>query len=49
MVREGLIYKDTVYMIFHSFGTGLVIVNSFDTDIPYYILERLSEYLQTRR
>ena len=53
MVREGLIYNDTVYMIFISFGIGLVIVNSFDKDIPCYVLdcyvlERLSVYLQTR-
>ena len=46
MVREGLIYNDTVHVVFIFSGTGTVIVTSFDTDIPYYLLERLSEYLK---
>ena len=49
MVREGLIYNDTVYMIFISFGTSKVDVTLFDIGISCYLLERLSEYLQTRR
>ena len=49
MVREGLIYNDTGYMICHSFGTGQVIVNLFGTGIPCYLSERLSEYLKTRQ
>ena len=43
MVREGLIYNDTVHVVFIFSGTGTVIVTSFDTEILYYLLERLSE------
>ena len=48
MVREVLIYNDTVYMMFISFGKGLVIVTLFNTHIPYYLFVKTFRLLTNK-